>query len=179
MPRAIEFFDGFTSLQTSENTSNFTTTDEVPAGDIDGINLIYTLGQTPSGSVSVYLDGVKQTHTVHFNVSGSAITFVNAPQVGQVVEAVYAILSTALQVTSGDTENVEQRILTGGEISGKSMTLVSSPASPANTRMTVQGLGDQFYTVDFTVSGNTLTWSGLALDGVLIVGDRMQITYFS
>jgi len=58
---------------------------EVPAGNINSINTIYTLANTPSpGTVSVHLNGVLQTPgaSYDYTLSGTTITFNKAPHTG-------------------------------------------------------------------------------------------------
>jgi len=46
----------------------------------DGSTVAYTLSEVPtSGSVKVYVDGVLQTLTTDYTISGSVVTFVSAP----------------------------------------------------------------------------------------------------
>lgn len=65
--------------------------DETPSGLINGSNTVYTLSQTPleNAAVDVYLDGLKQIPTTDYSVSGSTITFVVAPVVGQTLRVDY------------------------------------------------------------------------------------------
>lgn len=64
--------------------------------------------------------------------------------------------------------------LSAGDIVAGSVSIVVTPSSPTLTRLTVGGIRHTYGT-DFTVSGSTLTWSGLGLDGVLESGDILQI----
>lgn len=65
--------------------------DETPSGTINGTNTVFTLAQTPleNAAVDVYLDGLKQIPTTDYSVSGSTITFVTAPVVGQTLRVDY------------------------------------------------------------------------------------------
>ena len=71
---------------------------------------------------------------------------------------------------------VEYRTLSAGEAAAKSLTLASTPAVPNKVTLVWEGV-TQFYGDDFTVSGNTLSWSGTDLDDKLASGDRLVITY--
>ena len=64
--------------------------------------------------------------------------------------------------------------LVSGDIGAGSIDIVVTPSDPTLTRLTVGGVRHT-YGVDFTVSGSTLTWSGLGLDGILEAGDILQI----
>lgn len=80
---------------------------------------------------------------------------------------------------SGPTPQVEYRTLTSGEITAKQILLSSVPASAAQTLFVGPGGLLQFYAVDFTVSGGALSWASLALDGVLVAGDRVIAIYWT
>ena len=66
--------------------------------------------------------------------------------------------------------------LTGTDITNKNVTLTEAPTTPAKTRVTVGGV-EQTYGDDFTVSGTTLNWNGLGMDGLVETGDKLIITY--
>lgn len=56
---------------------------EVPTGTINGSNTVFTLAHTPTaGSEHVYLNGLLQTITTDYTITGATITFTTAPQVG-------------------------------------------------------------------------------------------------
>lgn len=74
---------------------------------------------------------------------------------------------------------VEQFEIDLNEASSKSVTLSNAPTQPTRTLLCVDGAGSLgFYGFDFTVDGNTLKWSGNRLDGLLEVGDLIQVIYF-
>ena len=66
--------------------------DETPSGTVNGSNVTFTLSQTPfdsNDSVQVYLDGLKKDRVTEWTVSGTTITFVTAPALGQTVRVNY------------------------------------------------------------------------------------------
>jgi len=80
------------------------------------------------------------------------------------------------------TDNVNGRITEGFTcdatiIANKSVTLAATPANAASTVLHVQGAPHQEYGSDFTVSGTTLSWNGLGLDGLLEAGDKLRVVY--
>lgn len=80
------------------------------------------------------------------------------------------------------TDSVNGRITEGFTcdatiIANKSVTLAATPANPASTVLHVQGAPHQEYGIDFTVSGTTLSWNGLGLDGLLESGDKLRVVY--
>lgn len=66
--------------------------------------------------------------------------------------------------------------LTVVDISNKQIALSKTPTTANKTRVIVIGGINQEYDVDFTVSGNILSWNGLGLDGVLEAGDKIIVT---
>ena len=64
--------------------------------------------------------------------------------------------------------------LGSGDIIAGSVSIGITPSSPTLTRLTVGGVR-QTYGTDFSVSGSTLSWSGLGLDGILEAGDILQL----
>lgn len=69
--------------------------DETPTGSVNGSNTAFTLSQTPFDSndaVQVFLDGIKQDRTTDWTISGSTVTFVTAPAIGQTVRVNYIMI---------------------------------------------------------------------------------------
>lgn len=68
---------------------NYFVENEVPSGDVDGVNTVFTLANAanPTTSVEVWLDGVKmKPGGVDYTFSGDdTITFVTAPLVGSLL----------------------------------------------------------------------------------------------
>lgn len=74
---------------------------------------------------------------------------------------------------------VEYFTLTEEEIDQKYISLAKTPNNPIKVLLTVYGALASFYGLDFTVSGNVLTWNELGLDGLLNSGDILQVVYIS
>jgi hypothetical protein len=76
--------DGATS---SDNFAD----DEVPTGSVDGINTTFVLAQTPSpaSSVKVFQNGTKRTLATDYTFSGMTITFLVAPETGDIITVDY------------------------------------------------------------------------------------------
>jgi hypothetical protein len=86
--------------------------------------------------------------------------------------------STGSGSSGGDnTYHTEFRTLTSDEATAKALTLATTPTSPPETDFEPDGAGEQFFGDDYTVSGQTLSWAGLGLDGLLNAGDKVKITY--
>lgn len=66
-------------------------TRETPSGTINGSNVTFTLAFTPvAGTEHVYLNGLLQTDSgADYSISGATITFVSAPQTGDVLRVSY------------------------------------------------------------------------------------------
>lgn len=79
---------------------------------------------------------------------------------------------------SGGNYLVEQHLLDAGDIAAKSVTLTAAPKIANYVLLQVDGGAPAFYGLDFTVSGNTLSWNSLRLDGLLAVSDRIQVIYY-
>jgi hypothetical protein len=74
---------------------------------------------------------------------------------------------------------VEYFTLTLGEIISGEVILAETPAFPSRVLLNVYGASPSFYSLDFTVAGNVLSWTGLGLDGLLAPGDVLQVIYVS
>jgi hypothetical protein len=67
------------------------------------------------------------------------------------------------------------RTVIGGEASAKQITLPFEPSDPSAVIFSVQGGPLQFLGDDYTVTGVTLSWAGLGLDGLIDSGDTIRI----
>lgn len=74
--------------------------------------------------------------------------------------------------------SVEQHSIDLAQYTAKEIELDNSPTQPLRTLLFIDGAPPAFYGLDYTVSGNVLTWSGTRLDGLLEVSDRVKIVYF-
>ncbi len=66
--------------------------DEIPSGAIDGVNVTFTLSQTPSpaASLELYLNGLLEIQTVDYTLSGNTITITSyIPNVSDSLRAWY------------------------------------------------------------------------------------------
>lgn len=155
---------------------------ETPSGVTNGINASFgplTYLPTDTNSVAVYVDGVAQVLGTEFIVTGSTITFQPGfiPSTGQSIYAFYLTQGNpSLPIMSGQFKT-EYRTVTAGEDLAKALVLSGLPSTPTEVILDVISGGPQFYGDDFTVSGSTLSWSGLGLDGLLLAGDKVRISY--
>jgi len=78
------------SSTSSGGGGGFDVFNEVPEGVVDGDNKVFTLANPPaSGSLQLYVAGVRQTEGVDFTLDGATITFVEAPLEGDSILADY------------------------------------------------------------------------------------------
>ena len=67
---------------------------ETPSGLVNGSNVTFVIASFPViGSVSVYLNGVRQILTTHYSIATKTITFVTAPYSGDFIRVDYQLLS--------------------------------------------------------------------------------------
>ncbi len=83
-----------------------------------------------------------------------------------------------LDALADNSETVEYRTISSAENTAKQLTLTATPSSASKVMVDVIQGSAQEYSVDYTVSGTTLSWSGLGLDGVITTGDRLRIHYW-
>lgn len=76
-----------------------------------------------------------------------------------------------------ESYRLEKFTLNAGDIAAKNISLSRTPVSASKTLLIVIGGSEQDYGVDYTVSGSTLDWNGLTLDGVLESGDKLIVIY--
>jgi hypothetical protein len=110
----------------------------------------------PDGSLAVAID-TDMLYT--FNASGSTWVLIG-PSSGP-----------------GSGYIVNEFTLSSTDISNKFVTLTASPTNPSLSVLEVIGGPTQRYGSDYSISGSTLTWSGLFLDGVLEAGDQLIIQF--
>lgn len=68
-------------------------------------------------------------------------------------------------------------VLTAGDIAAGFITLPGAPTVPTEVLCFVAGDTPQRIGIDFAIAGAILSWTGLALDGVLETGDTLQMVY--
>lgn len=116
----------------------------------------------------------------------------DTPPVGQV--SVYAKTSKKLYLkddtgneyellTSSSSVGAEYKVdyfdLTATEETSKEITLSDTPTQPSRTLVDVMnGGGALRYSLDFTVTGNVLSWAGGRFDGVLGDGDELRVVFY-
>ena len=57
------------------------------------------------------------------------------------------------------------------------VTLSRTPLSVDTVSLKLKGGGSSIYGIDYTVSGDQVTWTSLALEPILAIGDVLEISY--
>lgn len=76
------------------------------------------------------------------------------------------------------TYNVNKFTLSGSDISAMQVTLTGIPTQPALSILQPLYGVVQEYSVDYTISSNILSWSGLGLQSYLVSGDKLIIQFY-
>lgn len=135
---------------------------ETPAGTINGSNVTFTLANTPeSGSVKVFLNGMRQTLTEDYTISGATITFVSAPPSGSILRADYRTGTSTGSYADAETP--------AGTINGlnTSFTLANTPVSDSSVFVFLNGQR-QTKNEDYTISGSIITFITAPLTGSIL-----------
>lgn len=83
----------------------------------------------------------------------------------------------SIDPTTINAYKMEQHTLSGGEITAKSFQLTTLPSDSSQVSLTVLGGVLQTYAVDYSVTDTTVGWSGLGLDGWVLAGEIVQLSY--
>jgi len=73
----------------------------------------------------------------------------------------------------------EYRTISPGEAVAEQLTLNFTPTDPTKVVLIPLGGTAQELGIDFSVSGNILSWVGLGLSGFLASGDKIVVLYWS
>lgn len=71
---------------------------------------------------------------------------------------------------------IEVFTLDAADITNQSVTLSETPEGDV-VAVSLRGIGDQFQTDDYAVTGTSLDWIGLGMDGLVQAGDKLRATY--
>lgn len=176
----IRFYDaslpGWSSLGGTINMER-----EVPTGAINGVNTSFTLSILPLSNehVSIYVDG-RMLNDTEVVIAGQNITLTTAPAVGQDVFAWYVNQGIVSAITPvPGTRQVEYITISLAQEAAKAVTLGATPDTSAKVILDVIGGTSQEFGTDYTVTGTSLDWNGLGLDGILAENDVLRIIYDS
>lgn len=168
---------------------------QLPPGAFGINDLITSSGATWSSSKITNELGLKAsvTHSVTHVIGGSdiidadnlEISLIPANYVrvinanGQFLQSLSAHLQgidNAL-ATVAKVEFREVRTITPLEISSKQLLLNNAVTQPTRVEVFPYGGIKQFPGIDFNASGTLLTWNSMGLDGLLEIGDTIEILY--
>lgn len=139
-------------------SSTITSWMETPTGDVDGVNMIFTLVHAPypSSALLFYVNGILQLGSGNdYVVSGSTITMTYAPTNGSNVVATYPYATTVQNITWVEVPT--------GNADGVNVTFtLSNSPNPSDALMfyvngVLQKQNTGFTTSDYDLSGNTIT----------------------
>lgn len=86
----LVIYNGTIWQQAGASSSSTTPERETPSGTINGVNKIFTISNTPiANTLEVYVNGLLQDLTNDYTFSGTTITFVDAPSVGETILTLY------------------------------------------------------------------------------------------
>lgn len=153
---------------------------EIPGGLVNGTNTVFgplTLLPTNDESIMVFVDGVLLKADEWTKV-GLNVDLDVAPALGQSIYVFYLTQGSfsPAPVISGALKT-EYITLSAGDITAKQVSLTNAPFSPQDALLDLIGGTAQIWSVDFTISGSTLDWNTLGLDGVLSAGDVLRVSY--
>lgn len=94
----------------------------------------------------------------------------------QALEERVAILEEIIGSITAGNINIVPFTLTNLEITSKSVTLPQTPLPGKALLIPASGI-PQLVDVDFTITGNVLSWNGFSLENQLAVNDAIKIIY--
>lgn len=142
------------------------TRNEVPSGTVNGTNTDFTIANTPvTGTLRVYVNGVRQKVTDDYTLSGTTITFVSAPLTDSKLLVDYETNAGTYATGSADFVNNETP---SGLVNGSntSFTLANTPVS--GTLHLLRDGQEIYETNDWTISGATITMVAAPVTGSVI-----------
>lgn len=169
------------------NTSGYITTNY-------GISNPYDVMIHYNGSTSyIYDTGIGSTITpttaADFKLQGNAIIWKDGTDEYKLYNQLQTVpLTGSTTVTvvyrpsnynAFTTRICDSFILDSIDVSGQQLTLSDTPLSSGAIEFQYEGNNTFARDVDFTVSGNIISWSGLSLSGLLSVGNRVRLTYYT
>lgn len=146
---------------------------EVPAGTLNGTNVVFTLANTPSpaASVTLFVNGILQLNGTDFSLSNKTVTFASAskPQAGDVIQASYRMGS------SGQAGFVDNETPTGA-INGSNLIFQTASVPNPTPSLKVYKNGLLLLpNLDYSVSGSRITFSSAATTPG--TGDALKVFY--
>ena len=137
--------------------------------DGDGSTVAWTLAEEPtSGNVKVYVDGVLQTLTTDYTISGSVITFVSAPADGADIGATYT--HTLIRINEYTEQLTKGRIYGIAAFAKNIIYTIVYVAGEASTRAETQALVPDAVTAVLLILSDLYENPGATVDAVNVAG---------
>ena len=151
---------------------------ETPSGTINGVNDTFSITKLPLTNESVLpiLNG-RILENSEYSFTHPNIVLNTPPVLGQSLYVFYITDGSAAVNPVGGNQDVVYHTLNASEVTAKQITLPNTPTTSSKVMLDIIQGSSQHYGVDFTVSGTTLSWSGLNLDGNLNANDVLRINY--
>ena len=161
-----------THASSSDHDGRYYTETELDAGQLD--NRYYTESEVDA-LIDTAISGV-DSHDELNNLDYASSGHTGFASSGDVT-TLSGFLQGEIDAVTGYTTESEYFTLDGTDITNKYVTLANAPTTATETTMDIVGGTTQFYGTDYSVTGTTLTWSGLGLDGIFEAGDIFRTTY--
>ena len=136
---------------------------------------------TNAESILVFVDGL-QVDRNEWEFEAPNLTFVSGfePRIGQSVYAWYLTEGEALTIEKPEgVQFLFYHTISAVEHSNKEFILPSIPYDPLKVMVDIINGPSQQIGLDFQISGNILSWSGMGLDGILETNDVIRLFYFN
>lgn len=133
---------------------------ETPSGLINGSNKVFVLNYAPSsGTLALYLNGLYQEEgsAKDYVIVGSSITFVDAPQVGDIIIASYHSASIAGGGGASALTDLTDVQMDSGTPLDKQVLTYDSVSSKWKAETPVQSYKDTFENGDLSANKITIT----------------------
>lgn len=147
----------------------------VPSSGITSINGLIAAAQAlavgSSGS-DVNINSASSTHTINIPTASSTVT-------GKLSSIDFQTFQS--KADYDDVFKNYTTILNATNITNKYVVLPEAPSDKPSTILDLKTAPSQYYGDDFVVTnddgGKRLSWDSLALDGILIDGDKIRVLY--
>lgn len=137
--------------------------------DGDGSTVAWTLSESPtSGSVKVYADGILQTLTTDYTISGSVVTFVTAPAAD--VKIAFTYTHTIIKISEYTEQLNKGKIIGATAWASSTIYTVVYTAGEASTREATQALIPNAVTAVLLILSDLYENRGDTVDSVSISG---------
>lgn len=146
---------------------------------VDGLQTAFNLSFVPIDKTILVLRNGVVVKDSEYSYVHPTLTMTEAPVLGQSLEIQYITNGQPSIAQTLLDQRVENRLITGGEITAKQLTLAATPYTNSEVIVDVRSGSPQVYGLDFVVTGAVLSWNGYALDGQIIAGSYLRVVYYT